>query len=112
MCKKPEEIRAALSDETTDCLHAILGIGSEAGELLDAIKKTFCYNKPLDTENIVEELGDLEFYMQQLRCRLDISREETLQANLDKLNKRYPLGYTDKAASERADKLKELSSTN
>lgn len=86
-------------------LHMVLGIAGEAGELLDAIKKNGIYQKPLDRENVVEELGDLEFYLQGLRASLDISREETLEHNISKLTKRYHKGsYSDQQAQQRADK--------
>ena len=67
-------------------------------------KKHAIYNKPLDRDNVVEELGDIEFYLQQLRVRLSITREETLHANVQKLRKRYASGYSDAAAQARADK--------
>jgi hypothetical protein len=55
--------------------------------------------------NVIEELGDLEFYMEQLRQALLLSREETLAANIAKLSKRYEgLNYSDAAAQARADK--------
>lgn len=107
--KKPgEAIQAQLTPDKVDVLHMAVGISGEAGELLDAVKKHTVYNKELDRKNIVEELGDLEFYMEGLRQRLKISREETLEANIDKLatgkNARYKDGYTDAAAQARADK--------
>ena len=80
------------------------------GELLDAIKKFVVYNKELDIANVIEELGDLEFYMEGLRQCLRISREETLRENMVKLGKRYREAvYSDKAANERADKAAQLS---
>ena len=85
-------------------MHAAVGVAGEAGELLDAIKKVWVYSKPLDRENVIEELGDVEFYAQALRSLLDITREETIAANVAKLQRRYPEGYTDAAAIARADK--------
>lgn len=86
-------------------LHAAVGISGEAGELLDAIKKVWVYNKPLDRENVVEELGDLRFYMQAMMIYTGITEQEVLQHNADKLAKRYVgLKYSDAAAIERADK--------
>lgn len=86
-------------------IHATLGISGEAGELVDSVKKTVFYNRPLDRENFIEELGDLEFYMQALRNLLGIPRDQILQANMDKLNKRYASGgFSSKEAQERADK--------
>ena len=76
-----------------------------ASQLLDAIKKAVIYQKPLDIVNVIEELGDLEFYMEGLRQELHITREETLQATIDKLAVRYKgLQYSDTSAQERADK--------
>ena len=105
LVKSPYDIMYSLTAEKTDLIHAVLGISGEAGELLDAVKKFAIYNKPLDRENVVEELGDLEFYMAQLRQRLSISRGETLAANMEKLSVRYQgLRYSDQAAQDRADK--------
>jgi len=104
LVKDPVDILDSLDYEKMNLIHAILGVSGEAGELLDAIKKHCIYNKPLDVENVIEELGDLEFYLEQLRQILNISREDTLTANVLKLRKRYPSGYTDKHAQQRLDK--------
>jgi phosphoribosyl-ATP pyrophosphohydrolase len=86
-------------------LHAAVGISGEAGELLDAVKKEWIYNKPLDYTNVIEELGDLYFYMNAMMIHCGVNEQEVLQANADKLAKRYiGLKYSDHAAQERADK--------
>jgi NTP pyrophosphatase (non-canonical NTP hydrolase) len=83
----------------------IMGICGEAGELLDAIKKYTIYRGKLDRENVVEELGDLEFYMAGLRHHLGITRERCLRHNMDKLNVRYDVGtFTNEHATIRKDK--------
>lgn len=107
LLRKPaEHIHADLTAKKIDVWHAATGIVGEAGELIDAIKKHVIYNKELDIKNVIEELGDIEFYMEQLRQALNITREETIQANLDKLNVRYAEGkFTDKQAQNRADKV-------
>jgi NTP pyrophosphatase (non-canonical NTP hydrolase) len=85
--------------------HAAMGVAGEAGELIDAVKKHLVYGKPLDRANIIEELGDLRFYIQAMQNVLGITESEVLQANADKLSKRYRgLKYSDKAAIDRADK--------
>jgi len=86
-----------------------VGVSGEAGELLDAVKKYAIYNRanegPLNT-NLVEELGDLEFYMEGMRQLLGLTRQEILDANMKKLAVRYKdFKYSDKAAHERADKV-------
>jgi len=63
------------------------------------------YQQPLDLVNTVEELGDLEFYMQGLRAEIRVSRDVVLEFNVEKLSKRYSSGtYTDWDATRRADK--------
>lgn len=104
-CKHIHEDGISISSTTYDLLHAALGMSGEAGEFLDAVKKTFIYNKPLDVENAKEEIGDCLWYM-ALACRtLNVSFEELMQENIDKLTKRYPEKYTDEHAITRADKL-------
>jgi NTP pyrophosphatase (non-canonical NTP hydrolase) len=103
--KSSKEIINELKPEQADALHMAVGISGEAGELLDAIKKWAIYQKPLDLENVIEELGDLEFYMEGLRQSLNLTRIETLMENIAKLQKRYSRGeYSNDQANERADK--------
>lgn len=92
-------------DEALQILHAAIGISGEAGELLDAVKKLWAYNKPLDISNVREELGDILFYIRALCQALEISEESCMRDTVSKLNKRYPEGYTDAAAQTRADKI-------
>jgi NTP pyrophosphatase (non-canonical NTP hydrolase) len=86
-------------------MHMALGICGEAGELADAIKRQYVYNKAVDHNNIIEELGDLRFYIQAVMNHYGISEQEVLQLNAAKLSLRYKsLTYSDSAAQERADK--------
>lgn len=103
--KPGKEILDTLTPLRCEVLHAAVGVSGESGELLDAIKKWIFYNKTVDRENVVEELGDLEFYMEAIRSKMGISREETLKHNMEKLAERYKkYQYSDQAAIERADK--------
>lgn len=85
-------------------MHAAAGIAGEAGEILDAVKKHWVYGQPLDRENLIEEIGDTLFYLQALASLIDSTFGEAVAHNVEKLRKRYPNGYSDKAAQERADK--------
>jgi NTP pyrophosphatase (non-canonical NTP hydrolase) len=105
LAKPGAAVLGALTPESAHLLHMAVGVSGEAGELLDAVKKHAVYTKPLDRDNIIEELGDLEFYMAGLRDALGITRQETLAANIRKLSLRYSTGsYTDQQAQARADK--------
>ena len=103
---KPADIlHSELTPSDANLIHMTMGVSGEAGELLDAIKKGVIYRKPLDRANIVEELGELEFYLEGLRQELCITREECLDANIAKLSERYKkLTFSNAAAIAREDK--------
>lgn len=106
LMKRGSEIYDEVTPARLELIHMVLGISGEAGELLDAVKKHVIYDKDLDFENVMEELGDLEFFMEGIRQLLSISREDCLKHNKEKLSVRYKeLVYSNKAAKERFDKL-------
>jgi len=105
LIKSGEVIQSELTAEDCNLLHMAVGISGESGELLDAIKKSVIYRKPLDMANMIEELGDLEFYMEGVRQAIGVTRQECLDANIEKLGKRYEgMKYSNQAAQSRADK--------
>lgn len=105
LVKPGQDIIDSLTPEKAHLWHMASCVPSEAGELFDAIKKHVIYNKPLDRENVVEEIGDIAFYLEGIMSTLGITREEALAANIAKLGKRYVgLTYSDKSAQDRADK--------
>ena len=105
LAKPGERIKEEITASQANLWHMGTGVSGEAGELLDAIKKHVVYQKPLDRENVIEELGDLEFYMEGLRQELGITRLETLEANQAKLSIRYKTAqYSDSQAQAREDK--------
>lgn len=75
-----------------------------AGNLVDVIKRHWIYEQPIDLERLVTELAWMELHLVALRANIDVTREEVLQANYDKLALRYPgLNYSNHGAKERAD---------
>lgn len=85
--------------------HAGRGICTEAGEINDCIKKCLDYDQDLNIENLVEELGDMRFYMQAIQNMYGITEKVILQANATKLSIRYKnLTYSDEEAKLRRDK--------
>lgn len=106
LVKPGQAIIDSLTPEKAHLWHMASCVPSEAGELFDAIKKHVIYNKPLDRENVVEEIGDIAFYLEGIMQTLGITRDEALSANIAKLSKRYEsLTYSDKSAQDRADKV-------
>ena len=84
-------------------LTAAVGISAEGGEFMEIVKKIIFQGKPWDEANIDHlkiELGDVMWYVAQACMALDISLEEVLDRNIDKLSKRYPAGTFDSYYSE------------
>lgn len=108
LCKDGATICYELLPGEAHAWHMATGVCGEAGELIDAIKKWVVYRKPIDLENVIEELGDLEFYTAGIRQGLGITRETVLKANMEKLAKRYEgYKYSDQRAQERKDKAED-----
>lgn len=104
LAKSGADILAGQTPAQAHLLHMGVGVCGEAGELIDAIKKHVVYRKPLDIPNIVEELGDLEFYLEGIRQALGLDRDVILTRNIEKLTLRYGARYSDAAAVKRKDK--------
>lgn len=83
---------------------SLIGLSEEVGELFSAFKKHIFYRAPLDKANVVEELGDIYHYFTLILVANNLTIDDIVSSNVDKLNKRYPVGYTDAAAKERLDK--------
>lgn len=102
--KSGAEVLGGMGTQKAHLVHQALGIMDECGELGSALKKHTIYNQPLDVENVLEEVGDIMFYCQGILSVLGYTLEDALHYNVDKLEKRYPTGYSDKLAKDRLDK--------
>ena len=74
-----------------------IGICSEGGELLDLVKKILFQGKKPTPElrhKIKLELGDVMWYVQQVLIWGEWSLEEVLAENINKLDGRYPEGFS------------------
>lgn len=77
-----------------DVLHAILGIATEAGELLEALNIGMFGDDGFDLINVAEELGDVFWYQAILADSAGLSFEKLQQQNIDKLRARYGDKFT------------------
>ena len=74
-------------------INAVMGLCGEAGEAIDIVKKHLAQGHELDKGALIKELGDVAWYLAEAAYALDLSLEEVLRGNLDKLKKRYPQGF-------------------
>jgi len=83
--------------------HALKGIVTEAGELMDQLKKHIVYGKELDLVNLAEECGDVFWYLAlcvstlaELMGRDPAELESSIKkTNIAKLKARYPEKFTE-----------------
>ena len=84
-------------------LTAAVGLCAEAGEFTEIIKKIVFQGKPVNEDNLFHlkrEMGDIMWYFMQACMALDVSPEEIIEMNVDKLKSRYPGGEFDVHYSE------------
>ena len=100
------ESLAALDGEGSNIhrlLTAAVGISAEGGEFMEIVKKMVFQGKPWNEHNrehLIIELGDVMWYVMQACKALDVSIEEVVAGNVDKLKKRYPGGEFNVYQSE------------
>lgn len=85
-------------------IHAALGVTGESGEFADAVKRVAIYEGVPDRANMIEELGDLLWYIAYACEVLGEPLEIVARDNIEKLKKRYPEAYSDFNAHARMDK--------
>ena len=83
---------------------ALMGLGGEVGELTDMMKKVYFYNKELDREHLVEEIGDVLHYVMSFLNATGVSVDEIIDSNVKKISTRYHTKVSREEALERADK--------
>jgi NTP pyrophosphatase (non-canonical NTP hydrolase) len=83
-------------------LHAIFGLNAEAGEAAGIFQKTY-QEHPFDKEHLIKELGDCLWMIAEACTALDISLEDCMKTNIEKLRKRYPDGFSGERSLHRAE---------
>lgn len=98
------EAALSRSDSNVIAANPLDALLKHSGELLDFAKKVYIYNKPGDKLDWVNQIVRVEYALHVLCHNSGTSRLKTQIANQEKLEKRYPTGYSDQAAQARADK--------
>lgn len=84
------ELALRTANKENAIIHACFGMCGEAGEIIDYVKKGVFYGKDMDTRHLVEEVGDLMWYINLLVFDLGVTWDEVLTTNIKKLEARYP----------------------
>ena len=82
-------------------INGVMGLCGESGEAIDIVKKWMAHGHELDKEHLAKELGDIAWYLAEAATAIDMELEDILQANIDKLKKRYPEGFDSGKSMQR-----------
>lgn len=80
-----------------------VGLAGEAGEVAELVKKGIFHQHGFDRAKLAKELGDVLWYVAALATRANLSMDDIMQANIDKLRQRYPSGYSPADSMRRVD---------
>ncbi len=84
-----------------------LGLTSESGEVANSIKQVIFQGHHLDTMHLIEELGDILWYLVLACIVLDCTLEDVMIVNVAKLRERYPNGFDPMRSINRPPKPQE-----
>lgn len=82
-------------------LHSIIGIATEAGELLELLKAVVFENKQFDDVNFIEEIGDGFWYAAIGLNAVNCNFHEAQSRNIAKLRHRFPNAFNEYDANNR-----------
>lgn len=84
-------------------LNSVMGLCGESGEAIDLVKKQRMQGHDLDREKFIAELGDIAWYLAEAATALEIDMETVLKMNIEKLQKRYPNGFSTEKSVKREE---------
>lgn len=84
-------------------INGVMGLCGESGEVIDVVKKYLAQGHSLDREHLIEELGDVAWYLAETATALGVDLESILKMNIEKLRKRYPEGFSSEKSANRSE---------
>ena len=88
-------------DKRDMLLNSVMGLCGESGEAIDLVKKHMMHGHEFDREKFAAELGDIAWYLAEAAQAIGMPLEEVLRMNIDKLNARYPEGFSAERSRNR-----------
>lgn len=86
-------------------MNSVLGLAGEAGEVIDAIKKTKYQGHAFERTKILHEAGDVLWYISELCTALDCRLEDLAKMNIAKLRQRYGEHFEAEKSYNRKDNM-------
>ncbi len=79
----------------SNLINAVLGLCGESGEVADIVKKHEFQGHVMDREKLIEELGDVLWYLSEAARSIDVDLADIAKKNIHKLSLRYPDGFSE-----------------
>ena len=95
-------LNPALSEKDV-LINGVMGLCGESGEAIDIVKKWLAQGHALDKEKLAKDLGDICWYLAETATALGLSLEDIMEANIEKLRKRYPEGFDTARSLHRSE---------
>jgi len=93
------------NDFEKNIVASALGLCGESGEVGDTVKKWYAQGHSLNSDNVIEELGDIMWYVSLMAYTLGYTLSEVATINIEKLRKRYPDGFDPNKSINRKGEL-------
>ena len=74
--------------------NAAYGLNGESGEFIEILKKFEFQEHPLDTDELIDELGDIIWYAALACNAMNTTMDDVMDHNVEKLLGRYPEGFS------------------
>ncbi len=84
-------------------INGVMGLCGESGEAIDIVKKWLAQGHELDRERLAKDLGYICWYLAETATALDLSLEDVMAANIEKLKRRYPEGFDSDRSIHRSE---------
>ena len=96
-----KELEKVTDDSFIRLLHGVVGVTTEATEMIEALSSYLLTEKELDLANISEENGDAYWYQAIINDVTNTEMNKVLQTNIEKLAARYPDKFSEQLAINR-----------
>lgn len=83
--------------------NGVFGLNGEAGECIDILKKHSYQGHELNKVKLLDELGDVLWYITETAIGIGATLEDVAQYNIEKLRKRYPEGFAAERSINRIE---------
>ncbi|NFA98010.1 nucleotide pyrophosphohydrolase [Clostridium botulinum] len=90
--EKALRTKCTYTDNIDQLINGVMGLTGESGEVIDIVKKFMYQGHELNHNKLIDELGDVLWYINLIADAINVDLEHIAKYNIDKLQKRYPKG--------------------